>query len=205
MLSSLPCTIERMKDKLIGIGMIILFSPLIIAALLFALPILLADFLYSKYRKEPKPKIPKTFEIDNLSDIELANKSLAFISNHLSNAPCTVKKSEHSYHLLSDALGSQSVTLNFDISFSIDIADLNTYEWYIDDNHPDIDLYLWIVIGVLRGGVQRTRSRLGRINYWVWCDELGVWVVLQKEGTSYDGIHFYFDPPPHIKDQFSVL
>jgi hypothetical protein len=194
-----------MKDKLIGVGMVILFAPLILAVLLFALPILLGDFLYSKYRKEPKPKVPKTVEIDALSDSELANRCLKFISDQLSDLGYTVKQSEDSCTIASNAIDSKPVTFGFGAVFNIDIADVNTYEWYIDDNHRDIDLYLWIVIGVLRGGVKKARSRLGRENYWVWSDELGVWVVLQKEGTSYDGIHFYSSPPPHIKKQFSEL
>lgn len=185
--------------------MIILFSPLIFVALLFALPILLGDSLYSKYRKEPKPKFPRTLEIDDLSDYELADRSLKFIGDQLANVQYVIKRSKHSYKILSDAPGSKLVTLNFDGFYSIDIGDLNTYEWYIDDNHRDIDLYLWVVVGVLRGGVQKIRSRLGRTNYWAWSDELGVWVVLQKEGTSYDGIHFYSSPPPHVKTQFSAL
>lgn len=194
-----------MKDKIIGVGTVILFSPLIIIVLLFALPILLCDSLYSKYRKEPKPKVLGTLEVDGLSDSELADRSLKFICDQLTDVQYTIKKSKHSYNILSDAPGSKLVALNFDNSYSIDIGDLNTYEWYIDDNHRDIDLYLWVVVGVLRGGVQKIRSRLGRTNYWVWSDELGVWVVLQKEGTSYDGIHFYSSPPPHVKMQFSAL
>lgn len=192
-----------MKDKIIGIGTVILFSPLIIVVLLFALPILMGEFLYSRYRKEPNPKIPKTVDIDDIPVRELGYKCLTFITSQLVDIEYKVEESKDCYRILSAMQDSKTVALNFDTVFDIDIAELNTYEWFIDENNREIDLYLWIAVAVLRGGVMRARSRLGRMSYWVWSDELSVWVVLQKDGTSYDGIHFYEVPPVHIKTQFS--
>lgn len=185
--------------------MIIIFSPLIIAVLLFASPILLGDYLYSRYRKEPKPQIPETVNADGASGKEMATKCLDFIANRLAGIEYKVEELENSYRLVPSSPNGKIVTLSFDTVFDIEIADLNTYEWYLNENYLETDLHLWIVVGVLRGGVQKARSRLGRVTYWVWCEELGVWVVVQKEGTSYDGIHFYDNPPEHIKAQFSVL
>lgn len=184
-----------MKDRLLGILVLLVLSPLIV---IFA-PFLIAESLYSTLRKEPKPKIPKTVEIDDLSGSELADKCVDFVMSQLHDMHIEVKKTKNTYRLVSERSRGKLIIFYFDTFFDITITKLNTYEWYIDDNHQDIDLYLWIVIGVLRNGAVKTRSRLGRTNYWVWSKELRVWVVLQKEGSSYDGIQFYTEPPEYVK------
>lgn len=101
--------------------------------------------------------------------------------------------------LTSDKLGKRSVEFTYyHGSTGICIEGLNCYEWD-SVSAGNIDLFFRVAVGALRNGVLKRRSRIGRTNFWVKCDELKVWAVVQREGSSYDSINFYTETSARVK------
>lgn len=179
---------------------LLLFLPFALIVLIFVLPFLALEATWHWARREPKPTIPElTVKTNEDRDSKIIAEELAVEAKRLISAVnIDHDVAGECYALTSSKLGKRTVRFTYDHgSAGIDIEDLNCYEW---DNVSAVsmNLFFWVVIGVLRNGVTKTRSRIGRTNFWVKCDELGIWAVVQRKGSSYDSINFYKEPPARI-------
>ncbi|HEU5187801.1 MAG TPA: hypothetical protein VFT87_04850 [Candidatus Saccharimonadales bacterium] len=191
--------------ELIGVSLLFLILlPVILVVLIIAIPILGFETIWSRIRRAPHPSIPE-IPIDTTRRSEVVAKDLAARAKELVKH-LVINKDETSgmYTLTSTHLGERPVHIIYDnYSAYITIEGLNCYEWDIG-SAENIDLYFWLAIGALRNGVYTSRSKFGRLGYWVKCDELGTWARVQKAGSLYDSILFYKQPPDSVKQKFAL-
>lgn len=194
------------RDLILLILGVLVLLPIILLVLLFAIPFLALEAIWSWVRKEPKPVIPPLeFDTSKNKDSKTIAEKLAKEAKHiLSETDITHDAAGGSYKLTSGKLSKKFVEFTYHHDYvGIIVEDLNCYEW--DNSSADsLDLFFWIAIGALRNGVTKARSRIGRTNFWVKCDEMGVWAVVQRDGSSYDSINFYKNPPNRIRRHIQI-
>jgi hypothetical protein len=195
-----PKNLRSTLLEALGSGLILLLVlPIIFIALIAFVPYILVSLLWSWLRKEPKPTIPDVINDANLTSEQIATQCTVKAKGLVENVVIKNDKNSLKYVLTSPALGKRTITFSYERwGMAVDIDDLNCYNWNTAES-DDIDLFYWIAIGALRSGVYPARSRLGRMGYWIKSEEMGVWVKVQRAGTSYDGIGFYNAPPEKVK------
>ena len=189
--------------KIIGMVLIgVLVVPVVLIILIFSLPFIAVIILWSWIRKEPKPTVPD-FGLDmGLGNQELAQQIVTKLRGLVEDATVEHDEKSFKYILRSARLTDRAVEITYDRWIDINIDGLNCYEWNTATEETDIDFFLWICAAALRNGVYSMRSKLGRLGFWTKSDELKVWLKVQREGTSYDAIECYNNPPDKVMQMF---
>jgi hypothetical protein len=192
--------------------LLVLMAPLLLIILVFLwLFIIFPSMIWSWLRREPKLQVPEVAgeygdetDIDEYVDCYI--KRVKFLVPDIdirTERPSGIMEG-FSFHTTRAKEFSVELYYNNNLA-GFTVKKIKSGSWHTDEG-GSIDIYFWIIIGILRYGAFENTSSLGFKRYWVKVDEFNAWVKVFPEKNALIDTFFslYRKPPEKVLQDYEA-
>lgn len=178
-------SMKELPGLIFGIFFLIILSPLIIAALIFAGVMYVFELMSNNKadiltfeeltNKEDSP--------ENIAKIYAEKIKSLFPEISIIKKQNAKSKIKISYYEMQSAKGNASIYWS-DNLVGLEIPGADTGYWHTAEEET-IDMLFWFVVGALRNGIKYHQPTIGFKQAWIYSDEYKAWAVVPKNNHGY--------------------